>query len=361
MQKQNGHEAGKDFDMKKVKGWIVLCLLTGLLAGCGVQNTAGNQTGSATEGAASVSGSAVRKKPEEIHYVAENKEYGIALPELDVFAEELENYIYWTHATNPVKDTEDLYSNLLEEYGPKQDLNMTLFYEEIEDSYFDEVDEEGRRCYHIIVRCQPQGREAYFELLYNAKGLGVYDRSSHSSELLVKRDDFSDEDGEDDFKSIQKDCKSYTKWGETVLHIDTSAAEQYVESEEMSRQKEEIRQDCLKEIQTDRKEDQEIYIYDFLPGDDWIHGRILYTDLEDGDVPVSWLNIHVCYKGKKMETYNGLIWYPRSSTMFNGGEYSLKAARDTLEELQEEMLPEKCFMAYRIKDGELISLKDPEK
>lgn len=337
--------------MRPIRQMMILCLLTGLLAGCGVQNSAGDQIDSASGRAANVSGSAVRKEEKEtkeVRYEAENKEYGIALPEREYVMEDLENLIYWSHATRPTESESDLYSYLEEHQALNQDLKVTLYYGEEEGSYFDEEDEERRRYYRVLVHFQLQESGFYLSFYYNARGL-----------TFSWGDDLLDEDEEE----VKEACKSYTKWGEAVLHIDESAAEQYVLSKEMDPQKEQIRKDCLKQIEEYRKDGKEnnidcdIYIYDFQPGDDWLEGRILYTNLQDGDVPVSWLHIHVCYNGKKMEKYNGIMWYPRSSTMFNGGEYSLKAAKDALKELQDEMLPENCFMAYRIKDGQLSSLK----
>lgn len=337
--------------MRPIRQMMALCLLTGLLAGCGVQNLAGDQIDSASGQTASVSGSAVRKEEKEtkeVRYEAENKEYGIALPERDYFMEDLEDLIYRSHATRPTESESDLYSYLEEHQALNQDLKVTLYYGEEEENFFDEVDEKGRHYYRVLVHFQVQKSDFYLSVDYNARGL-----SFSWDEYLL--DEVREE--------IEEESKSYTNWGEAVLHIDESAAEQYVLSKEMDPQKEQIRKDCLKQIEEYRKDGKEnnmdcdIYIYDFQPGDEWIEGRILYTNLQDGDVPVSWLEIHVCYKGKKMEKYNGIMWYPGSSTMFNGGEYSLKAAKDTLKELQDEMLPENCFMAYRIKDGKLSSLK----
>lgn len=341
--------------MRPIKKMMVLCLLTGLLAGCGWQNQAGDQIESATGSAAGVSGDAVRKekkKTKKVRYEAENKKYGIALPEKDTFMEELEDLIYRTYATRPTGDATDIYSFLKEHQALDQDVNVTLFYEEEKENYFDEVDEEGRYYYHILVHFKVQGKGVYLPVDYNAKGFSVY---GNDQPLVCEGEKDYDED-EDVYKEIEKDIKKYIKWGESVLHIDESMAEQYVLPEETDPQREQIRKDCLKQIKEYQKEDDmdcEIYIYEFQPGDTWLEGRILYTNLQEGGSPVSWLHIHVCYKGKKMETYNGVHWYPRSS----GGGYSLKVAKDELKALQEEMLPEHCFMAYRIKDGKISSLK----
>lgn len=344
--------------MRPIKKMMVLCLLTGLLAGCALQNQAGDQIESATGSAAGVSGSAVRGKREtkKVRYEAENKKYGIALPEKDTFMEELEDLIYRTYATRPTDDATDIYSFLKEHQALDQDVKVTLFYEEEKENYFDEVDEEGRYYYHILVHFQVQGKGVYLPVDYNARGFSVY---GYDRPLVCEgeKDDY-DED-EDVYKEIEKDIKKYIKWGEAVLHIDESMAEQYVLPEETDPQREQIRKDCLKQIKEYQKDDMdcEIYIYEFQPGDTWLEGRILYTNLQEGDVPVSWLQIHVCYKGKKMETYNGVHWYPRSSGGGGGSGYSLKVAKDELKALQEEMLPEHCFMAYRIKGGTLRSLK----
>lgn len=345
--------------MRPIKKMMVLCLLTGLFAGCALQNQAGDQIESATGSAAGVSGSAVREKREtkKVRYEAENKKYGIALPERDLFMEQLEDLIYRTYITRPTVDESDIYSYLKQHQALNQDIKVTLSYGEEEGGYFDEVDEEGRRYYRVLVHFKVKGKGVYLPICYNARGLFFYERDP-----LICEDEKEDEFGgdEEEYKEIEKESKAYTKWGEAVLCIDESIAAKYVLPSETDPQREQIRKDCLKQIEEYRREGKEyhrdcdIYIYDFQPGDDWLEGRILYTNLQEGDVPVSWLQIHVCYKGKKMETYNGVHWYPRSS---GGSGYSLKVAKDELKALQEEMLPEHCFMAYRIKGGTLRSLK----
>lgn len=324
--------------MKQFGKILALCLTMGLLAGCGPQNSAGSLSENATGSAAS--GSAAEGEAREVQYEAENKEYGIALPERAVFMEQFEDLIYRTHATKPTDEAESIYDFLEEKHALNRDLNAVLSYKEAEEgSYFDEPDEEGRRYYVVRIHFQIQRKGVFIFVFYTARGL-CFEEAYDSDSILYAGDEWNAED----YEEAEEEGGTYTRWGEEVLHIDESVAEQYVPSGETDPQREQIRTDCLKQIEKylkEDKQDQEFYIYDFFPGDEWLEGMILYTDPMD----VVWLHIHVCYKGKKMETYNGVHWYPRTSIM--GWE----------QELQESVHPENCFMAYRFKDGELISLK----
>lgn len=335
------------------KSFLLVFLITALLfVSCGVENTAGSQGESSSGSAVAVSGSAVSDKAKdeekrEIRYVDENKKYGIALPEPEFFREELEKIIYWVHATEPTKEPDNMYTYLKKNGGLNRDLKVKLCYAESETSYFDEPDEEGRPCYVIFV-CFPELREEeeYIPLgSYNARGAcKPYEFEFDSGETHSK-------------KQLQKEWKD-VDWGETTIYIDEEKAESYLPEEDASEIRKQIEKDCMKEIKDycGDNADQEIYLYDFLPGDEWIEGKVLNFGTKGGFIPVGHLSVHVCYKGKKMEKYNGISWHVKPSGT-GSDSITQEIAREMLEPYKEEMLPEHCFMAYHVKGDQITSLK----
>lgn len=325
---------------------------------CGADNTAGSKSGDTNGSAggtgsaiiASVSDSAAREKTKEQKkepgYEVEIKKYGFTLPKLDTFREELEDLIYWTHATAPTKEEGNIYEYLKENKALGKNLKVKLSYLKSETSYFDELDEEGRPSYMIYI-CFPelQEKRQYLWLCsYNARGIcDVYefDAGETISEKELK-------EGEDE----------YVEWGETTICIDEEMAENYILETDTSGLRKQIEKDCLKEIKKycDNDGEYEIYLYDFLPGEEWIRGRVLNCDPKGGFIPVNWLSVHVCYKGKKMDKYNGIYWHSKSSGTGSDAIISEKAL-EILKPYQEEMLPEHCFMAYHVKGKKITSLK----
>lgn len=332
--------------MKRITAFLFLVLLC---TGCGMQNPAGDQAKNVTGTAAAVSGAAATPTGKK---VAENKKYGISLPEAEEFAGELEELVYWSYATRQEEGESNLYSWLEEHKALGRELKVKLYYQEgdKEDGYFDSSDE-IRPFYHILA-CFPEIQEVdnYVGMCYNARG-------------LVNPDDFDDYDEMDNIEDVLsggEDGKPYTEWGETTIYVDEMRAKEYVPAKDTSKIRQQIERDCLKEFKKygEYNEEYEIYLREFLSGDEWMEGVVIQCDPKEGDVPIGWVQTHICYAGKKMEKYKKIVWHVRSSTMFNGPEgYSLKAAKEAVKEQREAMLPENCFLAYRIKGDKMTSLK----
>ncbi len=338
--------------MKRITCFFFLLLLC---TGCGMQNSAGDQAKNVTGTAAAVSGAAATLKiSPKGKKVVENKKYGISLPEAEEFAEELEELVYWSYATRQEEGESNLYSWLEERKALGRELKVKLYYQEgdKDDNYFDSSDE--IRPFYYILAWFPEIQEVdnYVGMWYNARG-------------LVNPDDFNvyddpDIDDIEDVLSGGEDEEPYTEWGESTIYVDEMRAKEYVPAKDTSKIRQQIERDCLKEFKKygEYNEEYEIYLREFLPGDQWMEGVVIQCDPKDGDVPIGWVQTHICYAGRKMEKYKKIVWHVRPSTMFNGPEgYSLKAAKEAAKEQREAMLPENCFLAYRIKGDKMTSLK----
>ena len=338
---------------------IMIMMLSLLCVSCGAENTAGSQpwdassntrgTGSAI--AAGVSESATGEKAEdkkEPGYEVEIKKYGFTLPKLDAFREELENLIYWTYATAPTKG--DIFYNYLKENKVLgKNLKVKLSYVKSETSYFDELDEEGRPSY-IIYSSFPELQEKELYLCrYNARGIcDVY--NFDAGEAISEEELQADEDEEEEYEK--------TDWGETTIYIDEKKAESYRPEKDTTGMRKQIEKDCMEKIKEycGDNTDCEIYLYDFLPGDEWIEGEVLNFDTKGGFIPVGQLSVHVCYKGKKMEDYNGIYWHVKPSGT-GSDSITREMALEDLEIEREKILPGHCFMAYHVKGDQITSLK----
>lgn len=322
---------------------IILSLLTVcsivLCTSCGNNGQYASQSQS-TVGA---SGSAVTEKanvqsPGEIRYVAENKKYGLALPELEYFKEELEELLYRACVSPIQKEKTDLYDFLKKNGMLGKEQKVTLFYEEGKEYIFDEPDEIDRPYYAIYIGFpEIQKKQSYIALCsYNARG---------ACELADK------------VKSFSKGRKKWKEWGETTIYLDEEKVGQRIAEEQTEDYRKQIQEDCLKKIKDycGKGEEYDIYLYDFLPGDQWIKGTVIDCT-PDGDIPDSNIDIHVCYKGKKMEKYNGISWYPKThGTMV--GKVSEEDALTTITSWRNMVATENCFLAYRVKGDQIISLK----
>ena len=334
--------------------WIILSISL-LCVGCTGENTAGLQSenGSAQNTDAGIAESANSEKTgaqgeEESAYEVEIEEYGFTLPKLDDFRIELENLIYWTYATAPTKEYPNIYSYLKEKQVLGKSLKVKLSYVKSAINRFGETDDEGRPHYQIYISFPDmQEKEEYMWLCsYNAKGIGdVYEfdaEESYSKQELQ-------EEGEE--------LGGCVDWGETTICIDEEKAEKFVPEEDTSEIRKKIENDCLKEIRDYGEVGEcEIYLYDFLPGEEWLHGQILFCNPGKGGYPYAYFTVQILYDGEKMEDYSEIIWH-QSSHGPQPDEMTAEDARKISEEYKKEMLPEHCFLAYHIKGDEITSLK----
>lgn len=337
---------------KRIKQiFVTAVLVVSLCVGCGLQNTAGDEADSVSGRAASVTGTAVQSSQTEgekkaIRYVAKDEKYGLALPEADAFGEELENMIYWSYAKRIYEKDDGLYGYLREKKALGRELKIKLSYaKDKELEMFNELCE-YRPIYLVRLTIPELGGDTFW-LEY------------HSSGLASRIGDYSEDDElEDDESEDEEDEDESYDWhemGETTICIEEGKAETYEPQENITEEKEKILKDLRKEIAAcrGRNEDCAIYLQDFLPGDDSLSGVMLHYDAE---VPISWLTIVIYYT--KQGEYYCLDWHPRTSTMFNGSEYSKEAAKEAIKEQEEAILVDHCLMAYRIKGKEMISLKE---
>lgn len=341
--------------MNKTKIILLIMMSISLLCvGCIGENTAGLQSKSVSVSEkntdAGISDSVAPEKTdapgeEESVYELEIK-YGFTLPKVESFRAELEKLIYWTYATVPTKESENIYSYLKENKVLGKSLEVKLSYVKSAINEFGETDKKGRPHYRIYISFpELQEKEEYIWLCsYNAKGIcDVYE--------------FDPEESYSEKELQEEECGEYIDWGKTTICIDEEKAEQFVPEEDTSGIRKKIETDCLKEIKDYCGTGEcEIYLYDFLPGEEWIHGQLLICDPEGGRIPVDNLSVQVCYEGDKMEDYSEILWYQRAGGSGNSGITS-EDAREMLEQHKEEMLPEHCFMAYHVKGKEMISLK----
>lgn len=321
--------------MKKNRVILPIFMVISLLcASCGAENTTGLHTGNATDSSI-VSGTAVSDTAvSDSDHKVENKNYDFTLPKLDVFREELEDVIYWTHATAPTKeeDESNIYSYLKKNKALGKNLKVKLLHSKSLDN-----DHNNKYpCYGIYINFpELMEKEQYVGLgNYSAGGMCDVDYFTAGVEIHSKKER----------------QKNYVDWGETTIYIDEEKAERYVPKEDTSGVREQIKQDCLNEIKKycDGNE-YEIYLHDFLPGDQWIVGEVLYHNPVGFDV-VSYLQIQVYYNGKKMERYSRINW-------FDDADYAHPEDLEDLEFAEETIIPEHCFMAYHVKGDQITSLK----
>ncbi len=306
-----------------------------LCTGCG------NSSGTTT----SATGTAVMKKAEtnknEIRYVAEKKEYGLALPEAESFKEELEELLYHACVSAHNDETTCFYDYLKKNGILGKEQKVILYYDEGKGVYFDQADEIDRPYYEIYLDFpEIQGqKQSYIRLCdYNARG---------ACEVME----------EESMEIFSKERKSWKKWGETTILLDESKAGQRITEEQEEDVRKQIREDCLEEIREycGKGEEYDIYLYDFLPGDEWISGIVLDAK-PDRNWPESTLSIHVCYKGKKMEKYNGITWSQKTHGT-SLGKVPEEDALATIRSVRNNIIAENCFLACRVKGDQIISLQ----
>lgn len=319
---------------------MTFCIL--MCTGCGDGNAAASSATNSAVSAASTGGTEKTEEhnKNEIRYAVENKEYGLAFPEAEYFKEELEELLYYACVSAYHKETTLFYDYLKKNGILGKEQKVILFYDEGKESYFDEADEIDRPYYDIYLWFPGIGKkQSYIRLCsYNARG---------ACDIV---------DGES-MDTFSKERKGWKKWGETTILLDERKAGQKVTVKQTEDFKEQIREDCQKEIKDycGKEAEYDIYLYDFLPGDEWISGTVVNYN-SNGSWPDADITIHVCYKGKKMEKYNGISWSQRShGTML--GEVSEEDALAAIMSWRNTVAVENCFLAYRVKGDQIISLK----
>lgn len=334
---------------KHVQQIIAVAILASLCAGCGVKNTAGDNIDTVSGGAANTTGAAAWSTPKEsgkkkVRYVAEAPEYGLALPEADVFGEELEDMIYWSHAKRIEQGDDRIYGYLKEKKVLGKELKIKLSYaKDRELEMFNDLCE-YRPLYLVRLTIPELGGDTIFYLEYYASGL--------ASCLDSYNEEEDDEEEEED-----DEVYNWHELGVTTICIEEEKAETYTPQETMTEKKEQIIKDLQKKIATYKRKDQNcaIYLQDFLPGDSYLTGVILNYDIgKEPTSSVDDLTVVVYYTNQN--EYYDMEWHPRG-TMFNSERYSQEGAEKMLKEREESILVDRCLMAYRIKGEEMTSLK----
>lgn len=276
-----------------------------------------------------ISGSAVSGEAVSIS----DEKYGIDLPELAVFKEELENLIYWQHAKEISPDSMDCIYHYLEEANAlDKELSVVFYYREEEWKDYDYIESN----FYSIKIVFPELNDMVVNLEYNARGLT------------------SDVEFWEDEEEIE-----YKKWGEETICVEEKKAKEYQPSDNMTEEKKEILKAIEKEVEKYKGKDSNysIYIQDFLPGSSQVSGYVLTQgDLEEYEVPLSYLHGMILYEGKKMENYSCFVWNTRHSTAFNGGEWSEKVAKQMVKGTEGEIQVERCLAAYRIEGNKITPI-----
>lgn len=100
-------------------------------------------------------------------------------------------------------------------------------------------------------------------------------------------------------------------------------------------------------------------IHDFRPADTSISGCIIFHDTNsEGYMPYGWIHGGISYSGKKMSKGPYVFFEYRTTTAFNGGEYSKEAAIKLAKEQKEDIIIENCLLACKVKEDKLVPLQD---
>lgn len=356
--------------MKKRAALLLLCgtLLLGL-TGCG-QKVSETQEGASaevdkTQKELELSSATMKPTQKPVSYVAENEKYALALPDAEHFVRELQDFIYWEHATEIEKDTQGLMSiltNLEENHCLEKKLKLHLYYYECDVS---EMDEGLYNFYNVVVMFPEESQMSYYNFYYNSKGLSLaYDYGY---------DAWFDEDEEDDISSQELEQrtwfqKQYIFLGETSLTISKTEAENYKVSNHFEAgEKEEILSAITraigKEYGKKKNKDMFVYVRDFLPGDSRLSGEVVDLNMtSENNMPLCWIQSGIHYEDEKREKFDDVYWDVHYSTAYSGASQpnynpTVKQLKEWAKEEKEAVDVEKCILAYQIKDGELIDLK----
>lgn len=273
-------------------------------------------------------------------WIAENEKYGIHLPELEVFRQELEYLIYWKHWSDIDSEEFDcIYAELKRCKALDKDVKLQLYYREENYRETDYLESN----YYSVVLVAPEYHWRT-SLCYNSRGLtsdiGDFD--------TVPKRGFE--------KS--KAGRGYNKYGEIVIQIQKERAASFLPVEQEDKEKNQIIKQIKKEVKgyCGKGANCNIYIQDFLPGSDRLFGYVIYHDTDsEYYMPYSWIHSEMLYSGRKMEKFELLLWWTRPTTAFNGGGYSRKAAKLMAQGQEEDVRADKCLLAYHI-EGDKISI-----
>ncbi|MCH5267722.1 MAG: M56 family metallopeptidase [Lachnospiraceae bacterium] len=300
-------------------------------------------------------------------YVAQNEEYGLALPNGKIFGDILQDFVYWEYATTVENDDKSstIIGRLYDKNSPKKEYKINLYYQELDIEEMDEV-ESGR--YHVVVTFPEEKDLSYFSFYYNARGLESYYDYGYDGGW------FKDNvEGGVPSQGLEKNKwfkQHYTSFGEAGLTISKAKAKEYEVKDKFAHgEKEQILSAIEKTIEKTKKKEKDLYVYvrDFLPADTNLRGKVVDLDIDDPyAIPLSWIRSHIYYSGDKMEKFEGVYWDAHYSIGYSG-RISLNSA-PTLQQMKKQAKEEKdavdvdkCVLAYHIKNGKLIDLKSGDK
>lgn len=333
---------------------LLLCLSAGccLLTGCSQSNYMGTDMAEPTSSA----------RPDFDSIVAENKTYGLSLPNAEKFRDILKDFIYWEYATTIEKDEPGHIMNYLKEAGfPETEVKIRLYYRECDHSDYDELES---NFYEIIAVAPDYKVLSDFTFTYTARGISSNYECNYG--VLADEDENEIETADASSQEIEKNISSWhTFFGETSITLNESEAKSYkVKNKFPAGEKEEILSLIQQIIKKNYKEEKDtiIYIEDFLPASHRISGRVIDLNITDKyDMPLYWINSPLHYTGKKMEDFEGIYWDTHYSTNYSGAspEYhpTIKKVKKWAQEERDAVDISKCILAYHIKDGKMIDLK----
>ncbi|MDE7422667.1 MAG: hypothetical protein K2N51_03095 [Lachnospiraceae bacterium] len=328
----------------KKKKWIILLMLSCLLTGC-----SDNNSGKVQESTYSV--------------LEENEDYQLALSEKEAFKNMLQDFIYWEYATMIEKEGESFFSILEKENCLETEMKLHFFYRKYD---VEEMDEAESDIYNIIVTFPDKKELSYFSMDYNARGLSSkYDYGYGYGRWFS--DSLEDDISSQELEKSKWFQKHYTSFGETSLRLKKSEAESYkVKDKFPAGEKERILSAVQASIKEEYKEEEDLVVYvrDFLPGDQSLSGEVVNLNIiNSDDMPLYWICSEINYTGNKMEEFQDIHWYTHYSTGYSGAsnpDYNptVNQVKEWAKEEKEAVNVEKCILAYHIKNGEMIDLKD---
>ncbi len=357
--------------MKKQAALLLMCgiLLLGLM-GCGqkIPETQVSDTAQAgkTQKKSDLFPATIEPEQSPVSYVAENEKYALALPDAEHFVRELQDFIYWEHATEIEKDTHGLMSilsNLEDNNCLEKKLKLHLYYYECDVS---EMDEGLYNFYNVVVMFPEESQMSYYNFYYNSKGLSLaYD---YGYDAWFDGDEEDDDISSQELEQRNWFQKQYTFLGETSLTISKTEAENYKVSNHFEAgEKEEILSAITraigKEYGKKKNKDMFVYVRDFLPGDSRLSGEVVDLDMtSENYMPLWWIQSGIHYEDEKREKFDDVYWDVHYSTGYSGASQpnynpTVKQLKEWAKEEKEAVDVEKCILAYQIKDGELIDLK----
>lgn len=298
-------------------------------------------------------------EPDTDSIAAENKTYGLSLPNAKKFGEILQDFIYWEYATEIGTDKEAFILNYLKESDfPETEVKIRLYYRECDK---EEYDNRESNFYNIVAVAPENKALSDFTFEYNARGLSSdyecdYGTLVDEDENEVEKEDISPQE-------LEKNISSwYTFFGETSISLKESEAKNYKVTDKFpAGEKEKILSHIRKAIKKQYKESDNtaIYIHDFLPGDERLSGKVIHLNITNKyDIPLFWINSSIRYSGTKMENFEGIYWDTHYSTGASSiNDPTVEWVKRWAKEENNAVDIDKCILAYRLKNGKLIDLK----